>query len=118
MSSNLDRYKTDLSKLINLGETMERDLTIRAIEKEDKLNEMLKELKKQVAGSFEKNYQNWYTEAHAVIRQIIPDRAQEFESIYRGDNKRRNINATTFNIQDWLTGCALSRGLQWKEAFR
>ena len=110
MSSNLDRYKTDLNKLIKLGETMEADLTVRAIEKEGKINEMLKELKKHVTGSFEKNYQNWYTEAHALIRQIIPDRAQEFEGIYRGGSKRRDINATTFSIQDWLAGvCALAR---------
>jgi hypothetical protein len=33
MKSNLERYKTDLSRLIKLGEKMDLDLTLRDLEK-------------------------------------------------------------------------------------
>lgn len=104
MSSNLDRYKADLDKLIKLGKRMDLDLTIRALEEQDEPDENLKKLEKGVKNSFEKEYQRWYTEAHAVVRQIIPERRQEFEDLYRGDSRRKAVNATTFTIQDWLTG--------------
>src|SRR5262249_44967115 len=46
----------------------------------------------------------WYTESLAVVRQLIPNRLTEFEQLYSGDGKRKEINLTNYNIQDWLNG--------------
>lgn len=106
MPTNLSKYKGDLSELVSLGEAMNTDLSLRALEKEGKLkkDKELQELKDKFKGSFEKNYQKWYTQSCAVIRQLIPDRIAEFENLYKGEGKRKEINSITYTIQDWLTG--------------
>ena len=104
MTTNLSRYKTDLEKLIKLGESMDLDLTFRHLEAEGELDEKSKKLAKAIKDTFEREYQKWYTESHAVIRQLIPDRLAEFEHLYKGEGKRREVNASTYNIQDWLNG--------------
>lgn len=104
MTTNLSRYKADLEKLIKLGESMDLDLNLRHLETEGKLDEKIKEDAKAIKGTFECEYQKWYTESHAVIRQLIPDRLTEFEHLYKGEGKRREVNASTYHIQDWLNG--------------
>ena len=49
---------------------------------------------------FLSHYQAWYTEAHEIIRQILPARLNEFEMLYGGDEKRKNVNGTTYTIRD------------------
>lgn len=102
--SMLNRYKSDLEKLTKLGETLVWGLRIQLWERDDKSTEELKEKTKKFKGAFEKNYQNWYTEAHEVIRQITPHRLTEFEELYKGPGKRRSIDSDTYYIQDWLNG--------------
>jgi hypothetical protein len=105
MITNLDKYKDDLNKLLKLGQAMELDLNLRHMEEEkEELTETQKKTLKELSGKFEKEYQRWYTESTAVIKQLIPDRSAEFEQLYRGDGKRKSIDLTTFHIQDWMTG--------------
>lgn len=104
MASNLDRYKEDLKKLLKQGDTITTDIFLRHLEEENNLNKKQKELKKKVNGSFEKHYQKWYTEACALIRQLLPARLDEFEALYKGEGRRKEINTITYNIQDWMNG--------------
>lgn len=104
MVSNLNRYENDLSKLVDLGKLMDLDLQIRSTEREGKLDKQQAELKKKVDGIFESGYQRWYTESLTVIRQLLPDRLPEFETLYKGEGRRKDINAMTYTIQDWLKG--------------
>ena len=104
MPTNLDKYKADLDSLIKLGDTMRLDLIFRDLEEQGQLAEDDNKNFKKFKGDFEKHYQRWYTESSAVIRQLIPDRSIEFEHLYKGDGKRKEINSTTYNIQDWLNG--------------
>jgi len=71
----------------------------------------------RVKGSFERNYQRWYTEAAAVVEQLIPARADEFKRLYQGEAKRRAIDAETYNIQDWLAGRRAAAGAAGRPAF-
>jgi hypothetical protein len=107
MPSNLDQYREALKKLVELGTQMSLDLSIRILEasgKLDKQHQELKEMKNKVKECFEKDYQKWYTESCALIRQIIPERLHEFESLYQADSRRRSIDIMTYTIQDWLMG--------------
>lgn len=104
MTTNIDKYKSDLDSLIKLGDSMELDLSYRHLEEKGKLSEDDKKNFKKFQGAFEKHYQRWYTESSAVIKQLIPDRSAEFENLYKGDDKRKEINSTTYNLQDWLNG--------------
>jgi len=104
MSSNLDKYKSDLEELVELGEAMNLDLRYRHLKEVGSLDKKHESTAKKIEGAFESHYQQWYTETCAVIRQLIPDRLLEFEHLYKGDGKRKDINSVTFNIQDWLNG--------------
>jgi len=83
---------------------MNMDLLLRLAAERGALDAEKQKLKKDFDGTFEDRYQSWYTESLAVIRQLVPDRATEFEHLYRGDGKRREINISTYNIQDWMNG--------------
>lgn len=102
--NNLDKYKEDLVKLIKVGEKMELDLTFRYLADQDQLNGKNKETAKKIEGCFENDYQRWYTEASVVVKQLIPDRFAEFENLYKGEGRRKDINSATYSIQDWLNG--------------
>src|SRR4051812_19149508 len=104
MSTNLDRFKDDLKKLIALGHEMNLDLTFRSMEEGNRLEAKYEETAKKIKGSFEKNYQRWHTDSYAVIKQILADRLNEFVDLYRPDAKRKQVDGVTYRIQDWLTG--------------
>jgi len=106
MTSNLERYKSDLDKLISLGDKMFLDLTLRSTEKKGKLNEEKRKILKEIEGEgiFEIEYQKWYNESFSIIKYLLPDRLTEFEMFYKSDQKRKNVNAITYTIQDWLMG--------------
>jgi hypothetical protein len=104
MSTNLERFKNDIIKLNKLGEEMYFDLNFQTLEKNGELEDKYKEVAKRTNGSFRRNYQKWYTEACAVLKQLIPDRLAEFIQLYCGDGKKNEFNAETYHIQNWLNG--------------
>jgi hypothetical protein len=104
MSNTLDRFKAELDALAKLATRMEHALLHQSPEHSKSLT---KEEKAEVAKFprlFESSYQRWFTEASAVVRQLVPERSSEFQSYYLTDPKRKHINIQTFSIQDWLVG--------------
>jgi hypothetical protein len=104
MSTNLDRYKKDLESLVALGKKMQLDLNGRHLIETGKVKPEPKKLLEELNGTFEREYQGWYTQAAALIRQLIPDRLAEFQELYKGDGKRKATTVQTYHIQDWLNG--------------
>jgi len=102
MASNLERHRSDLKGLIDLGNGLARSAELRDKLSRLKSAELEGELKK--LPSFETDYQRWYTEAGPVIALLLPSRLDEFDHLYKGDGKRKHIIPTTFTIQDWLLG--------------
>ena len=102
MASNLERYKSDLDKLISLGVKMIKDLNLRYLEQKGELSEEKQKMLEVL--TFESEYHKWYNESFAIIKYLLPDRLNEFEMLYKSDQKRKKINAITFTIQDWLMG--------------
>jgi len=72
---------------------------------------------KSLHRKFEREYQNWYTESSSVIRQLLPSRLAEFESLYKGDGKRRGIDGSSYTIQDWLNGVRAAESLTQNKTF-
>jgi hypothetical protein len=102
---NIDRFRADLKKLAKLGKDIQMDLFFRHESVKPTTEEEKKEAKK-LLHTFETQYQNWYSESSALIRQLLPQRLSEFESLYIPDAKRREVNALTYRIQDKLNGIA------------
>jgi hypothetical protein len=107
MTTNLERYRKELERLHEEAETMYAGLEVLVYERQKnspEVVEKIKVLKSKFGGSFENSYQRWYTEACAVLGQLIPGRLEEFRSIYTANPKRKGVNSLTYSIQDWLLG--------------
>src|SRR5437773_10589453 len=113
--SNLERYKEDLDDLVHRGERLHLAIQAEcypekfaeAMEKEygDKANAMRAKLP-----SFAESYQSWYSEARAVIRQLLPDRLADFIRHYEKPKPRKELTAESYRIEDYLQGLSVTRG--------
>lgn len=117
MLTNMTKYRSDMGKLISLGVAMDRDLDDRHRAR-TKFGETDKQKKSdEQYGVFEHDYQKWYTECCALMRQLLPERLSEFEYLYKGDVKRKGVNINTYNIQDWLMGARSGEDWQGNKIF-
>ena len=106
--NNLEKYKNDLQSLLKTSDKMLKALYLNF----DNLTESQKssftsdEIKivSNNKGVFESSYQSWYSESIVLIKQLLPDRFEEFKSLYETNPKRKELNALTYSIQDWLIG--------------
>ena len=58
--------------------------------------------------SFREHYQAWYSEALAVVGQVLPDRLTDFRELYKVD-RRKEIDPETFGLADYQIGLSVSR---------
>jgi len=115
MSTNLDRFKKDLEALLKLGGRLELAMQYEcepeqvkaAIKKQlnKKTDEFLKELP-----SFSKEYQRWYSEALALVRQLLPDRVADFVRHYEKPKTRKAITYESYRVEDYLQGLVVRSG--------
>lgn len=100
MESNIMKYQKDLESLLDHGQLLLYGL----YNELSKTLEIDDELKNKIKGlSFKKEYNSWYNEALAVIRQLLPDRFNDFIAYYKLD-KRKEITHETYTISDYLIG--------------
>ena len=112
---NLKKYKDDLKQLIDTG-----DVLLFAIRYEsDKRWKTAVEKKEpdlaQALPSFRKEYQVWYSEAKKLIRQLLPDRLDDFCSYYEKPKGRKDIDYESYRISDYLVNLGVTRGAPQQE---
>ena len=110
---NADRYKKDLDTLLQKGTQLQN-----AIQYECFPRELEREAKKkhgdegkkliQQLPSFTKEYQIWYSEAKALVRQLLPDRLSDFTRYYEKPKSRREITSANYVIEDYLEGISVT----------
>jgi len=129
MVSNLDRYRQDLKSLIDRGEdllnAMQAECFPEAFEKElykiaGKDNERtVKEAAVQqfmkTLSSFKKSYQLWYSEAKILVKQLMPDRLDDFASHYVKPKSRKEVTYENYKIEDYLQGIRVTHTQGWDE---
>lgn len=118
MITNLEKYKTDLEKLISEGCQLQNAimhafasedfnaLVKKQLKDEKKVKEFLKSLP-----SFANSYQSWYSEALILLKQLLPDRVQDFINLYaKPKTRRKEITFENYVIEDALQGLSITRG--------
>lgn len=115
MALNLNKFKEDLDRLILEGDDLEKSLFFLAFDKiqaikyfnikEDQKNEFFSKLP-----PFSVNYEAWYSEALAVIKQILPDRLQDFRDHFEIPKGRKELDHLSYRISDALKGLTVTRG--------
>ena len=103
MESNITKYQNDLNALIIRGQNLYYGL----------YNEFSTEYKGQIAKlpkekqveikkcSFKNHYNAWYNESLSLIRQLMPERLEDFIAYYK-QPKRKSLTYETYTISDYL----------------
>ena len=104
---NVDRYKKDLDTLLDKGARLHNAIQhecypqdfARAAKKSigDKTEEFIRSLP-----SFKDEYQAWYSESKALVRQLLPDRLSDFTRYYEKPKSRKDITYENYTIEDYL----------------
>lgn len=113
---NVDRYRKDLDALLDKGAQLHNAIqhecspqgVARAAKESlgDKAEEFI-----QALPSFEDEYQPWYSEAKALIRQLLPDRLSDFARYYEKPKARKETTYGNYTIEDYLESVAVRRGI-------
>lgn len=117
-STNLDRFKADLERLLQFGKNLELSMEYECHEEafeeaakkaygKKKADEFLKALP-----PFRTEYQRWYSESLAFLRQVLPDRAGDFTRYYEKPKSRKEIDFESYRIEDYLQGLRVTQGYQ------
>ena len=59
--------------------------------------------------SFKDEYQIWYSEAKALVRQLLPDRLSDFTRHYEKPKPRKDITNENYTIEDYLQEVNITR---------
>ena len=112
---NLEQYKDDLGQLIAAGERLEMAMHY-ACEPKAFEERVRKEFGEKATPdllgdlpSFLNEYQAWYSEAKALVRQLLPDRFDDFSGYYEKPKQRKAMTYETYRISDCLLGLEASR---------
>jgi len=116
MPSNLDRFKKDLAALIDLGDKLHIALQCEcnpegfkaAVQKEFKDAEKIKTLISKLP-KFNDKYQTWYSEAKALVTQLLPERIADFVRLYEKPKTRKAITYESYTIEDCLQGLTVTQ---------
>ena len=96
-------YQTAYEMLEELRERIERDLQMGTSRRISTQGQGLSENGKRNK-VLETDYHGWYTEALALLKQLLPDRVEEFIRLYQGDGRGAGNDGTLFTIQHWMLG--------------
>ena len=116
MSAKTKKFEEQLNDLIIKGKLL--DTAIRHDCYKDTITQQLeKSLGKEKAKiyidnlpKFSEEYQSWYSESLALVKQVLPDRIADFSSYYEYPRVRKNITFDNYMIRDYLQGLRVAQG--------
>jgi hypothetical protein len=116
MATNIERFKKDLDALLALGSRLEMAMQYECAPEEFTAAakaQLKKKADEFIAAlpAFNKEYQRWYSEALALIRQLLPDRIDDFIRHYEKPKGRKEISFENYRIEDCLQGLRITRGV-------
>ena len=116
MSERTNRFNEELDRLISFGDDLYQAITLstggkefeKAVEKT--LGKAEAKVFIEKLPNFKENYQSWYSEAQALIKQILPNRLSDFNSHYEFTKVRKEITFANYMVRDYLQGLMITRG--------
>lgn len=118
MITSLERFRTDFKKLsaqgVNLFNAMHVEQFPDRTEAHVKnvLNRDYDVFKKSLP-VFSSAYQAWYSEAQLIIKLFLPDRLNDFTSLYEAKG-RKEIKQDNYVIEDYLKDTVITAGFDKK----
>lgn len=105
MTTNIDKFKKDLERLVDTGYSLHLALVRDCYpdELKEQMGEKFDEHVKKLP-VFSTDYQAWYSESMALIKQLLPDRLDDFTMHYKKSKSRIDITTENYRIEDYLQG--------------
>lgn len=98
--NNIKIYEKDLDNLILLGDKLLVSIKNDCYPDRYKWKIKKEDLKK--LPKFEEKYQYWYSESLVLVKQLLPDRLEDFKLLFNKNRKRKEITWENFSIEDYL----------------
>lgn len=117
MTINVTKFKADIDRLINASHDLQLAMIFAAYGK-DEAKTMLSgskipksdiEKAEVESRTFGVDYQAWYSESIALLKQLLPDRLADFKALYERPASRKDITFVNYVIADFLIGLQTSR---------
>lgn len=114
MAANIDRFNKDLNRLISTGDRLDMIMIFASMEWE-KVEAIVNEKQKSEGGldtvrkmikDFALDYQAWYSESLALIKNVLPDRLDDFKAQYDPPKARKSteISYSNYVMADYIIG--------------
>jgi len=118
MSERTKKFEAELDKIIADGNMLllAMQYECRPSETKKLYSDLFKRAQKKLdeliskIPSFGDEYQEWYSKAQAVIRQVMPGRLADFISYFDIPKARKDITYQNYMIRDYLQGLTVTRG--------
>lgn len=113
--TNLEKFKSDLEKLITEGQkllmVMQYECYPEEFEKQvkPKLKKDYKSFVEKIK-PFKQDYQHWYSESLVLLRQLLPDRINDFVKLYEKPKTRKTIEYGNYVLEDYLQNLTVTSG--------
>ena len=110
---NADRYTKDLDSLLRQGTQLQNAIQYECFSEEfartakEQFGEQAEKLIKGLP-SFKEDYQAWYSEAKALVRQLLPDRLSDFTRYYEKPKSRKETTYANYVIEDYLESLTIT----------
>jgi hypothetical protein len=117
---NIDKYKADLSLLIEKANNL--DIALKYCCYPEKIESQIKEVMKDDKKTkefikklpiFNSDYQSWYSESLVLIKQLLPDRLSDFVRLYEKPKTRKAIEYGNYVMEDFLQNLTVTNS--WGE---
>lgn len=115
MQNNLEKFKKDLERLSDDGGylILSMQYSCHPDDVEKAYGDKFDEIKDSIP-EFEVEYQAWYSESKALIKQLLPDRLADFVRHYEKPKPRKDIDFENYRIEDYLQGLRVTSGWEKK----
>src|SRR5438309_1028266 len=100
VESNISKFKDELKRLVDEGDSLRLSLALDLEVVDEATGKKLRELK---LPGFKDRYETWYSLAMQVVKQILPDRLNDFIKQYK-DEKRKQTDFLTYGVSDYMIG--------------
>lgn len=117
MNTNISKYKSDFDNLVELGGNLYNSIQYECYP--EKFQKAVQKIYKEKSSDYIKllpdfkcKYQTWYSESLVLIKQLLPDRLEDFIRYYEKPKIRKNISFENYKIEDYLQGLSITRGLE------
>ena len=117
MTRHIERFKIDLERLIKQGDElqlcMNKEVDKAGVFKakfeaqigKERTEELFKKLP-----FFRTAYEPWYSEAVSLLRQLLPDRLNDFVRMYEKPKGRKSIGYENYVTQDYMQDLRVTLG--------